>query len=143
MRAALRSATAVLTVGVTVSIATACIESAVYDFNVANVSDHIGYVRVTTSKTAWFTVDAQTHGHLTEEFGEVQSGWTIDVFDDGCELLGSFPMAFPRGSVWIGQGDARIQEGTGWALSGQESFKPASPTDASPCMNHVDPPPRS
>jgi hypothetical protein len=137
--AALRIATAVSTILVTASIATACIESTVYDFTVANVSDHIGYVRVTTSKTAWFTVHAQTRGQLTEQFGEVAPGWTIDVFDEGCMLLGSFPMAFQRGSVWIGEGDARIQEGTGWALGGQESVERASLTASSPCVNQVDP----
>jgi hypothetical protein len=138
--AALRLATAVSTIAVTVSIATACIESAVYDFTVANVSDHIGYVRVTTSKTAWFTVHAQTRGQLTEQFGEVEPGWAIDVFGEGCELLGSFPMAFPRGSVWIGEGDARIQEGTGWALAGQETVEPASLMATSPCTSQVDQP---
>jgi len=139
MHAVPRLAAAVSTIAVTVSIAAACIESAVYDFNVANVSDHIGYVRVTTSKIAWFTVHAQTHGDLTQEYGEVEPGWTIDAFDEGCELLGSFPMAFQRGSVWIDQGDARIQEGNGWALSGQESVEPASLTATSPCANQVDP----
>jgi hypothetical protein len=134
-----RVAAASLTIAGAVSIATACIESTVYDFTVANVSDHIGYVRVTTTKTAWFTVNAQTRGQLTEAFGEVAPGWAIDVFDDRCALLGSFPMEFQRGSVWIGEDDARIQEGTGWAISGQESFEPASPTGASPCANQVDP----
>jgi hypothetical protein len=140
MRAAPRFSAAVSTIAVSVSIATACIvESAVYNFSVANVSDHTGYVRVTTSKTAWFTVHGQTHGGLAGEFGEVEPGWTIDVFDEGCVLLGSFPMAFQRGSVWIGEGDARIQEGDGWALGGQETFEPASLTATSPCVNQVDP----
>ena len=133
---------AALTVALAAVISAACIaESAVYDFSVANVSDHIGYVRVTTSKTGWFTVHAHTQGQLTADFGEVVPGWKIDVFDEGCDLLGSFPMTFPRGSVWIGESDARVQEGTGWAISGKERYERASPTGASPCVDQADPSP--
>jgi len=139
MRAVPRLAAAVTGV-LTVAISAACIvESPVYDLTVANVSDHVGYVRVTTSETEWFTVREQTRGPLTGNFGQVAPGWKIDVFDEDCALLGSFPMTFPRGSVFIGEEDARVREDTGWALAGQERFERASPTDASTCANEADP----